>query len=48
MKQPGYPSGVTSLSEDELEGLKIQSITTRGELDRWEQENIAEAMEWLK
>ena len=48
MKQPGYPSGVTSLSEDELEGLKIQSITTRAELDRWEQENIAEAMEWLE
>lgn len=47
MKQTNNPPGATPLSEEELDGLKIKSITTRGELDRWEQENIANAMEWL-
>lgn len=48
MKQFDNPPGVTPLEQEELEGLKIRSITTRGELDRWEQENIGFAMEWLE
>ncbi|MCW3787964.1 mobile mystery protein B [Plebeiibacterium sediminum] len=47
MIDTGNPPGATPLSEDELEGLKIKTIKTRGELDRWEQQNIGEAMEWL-
>lgn len=41
------PSGATPLTPDELEGLLIRHITTRAELDRWEQENINEAMDWI-
>jgi len=48
MKQFENPPGATSLDPDELEGLKLKHITTRGELDRWEQENIGDAMDWLE
>lgn len=48
MKQFDNPPGATSLEQEELEGLKIKTITTRGELDRWEQANIGSAMEWLE
>ena len=41
------PEGATPLDPDEQAGLKIKTITTRGELDRWEQENISEAIDWL-
>ena len=37
------PEGATPLDPDEAEGLLLSHITTRAELDRWEQENIAEA-----
>ncbi len=43
-----YPEGATPLDTDELEGLKLKHITTRGELDRWEQENITAAIDWLE
>ena len=42
-----YPDGSTPLDPDEVNGLKIQSVTTRDDLDRWEQENILEAVEWI-
>ena len=42
-----YPLGATPLNPEELDGLKLQHITTRVELDRWEQENIQEALSWL-
>jgi Fic-DOC domain mobile mystery protein B len=42
-----YPQGATPLDPDELDGLKLKHITTRGELDRWEQENIQDALTWL-
>lgn len=42
-----YPEGATPLDLDEAEGLLLTHITTRGELDRWEQDNIVEAMTWL-
>lgn len=41
-----YIDGQTALSEEEMEGLKIASITTRGELDEFEQLNIEKAIEW--
>ena len=47
MKQEDLPKGATPLDLDEMEGLKIKTITTRSELDRWEQQNIGEAMDWL-
>lgn len=43
-----YPPGATPLTPEELEGLKIKHITTRGELDRWEQDNIQDALSWLQ
>ena len=47
MKQKELPKGATPLDTDEIEELKIKTITTRNELDRWEQQNIGEAMDWL-
>lgn len=47
MKPFDNPEGATPLDPDELSGLKIKTITTRGELDRWEQENINQAIDWL-
>jgi Fic-DOC domain mobile mystery protein B len=38
-----YPEGATPLDLDEAQGLLLPHISTRGELDRWEQENISEA-----
>ena len=42
-----YINGQTPLDEDEKEGLLIKTITTRGELDEFEQLNIEEAKVWL-
>ena len=41
-----YIEGQTPLDEDEKEGLLIKSITTRGELDEFEQYNIEKAIQW--
>lgn len=41
-----YPEGATQLDPDEARGLLLTHITTRAELDRWEQENITEADAW--
>ena len=41
-----YVDGETPLSEEELEGLKIPSVTTREELDEFEQFNIEKAIQW--
>lgn len=41
-----YVDGQTALDEDEIEGLKIKSITTQKELDEFEQLNIEKAVEW--
>lgn len=41
-----YILGQTPLDEDEKEGLKITTITTRAELDEFEQLNIEKAVEW--
>ncbi len=42
-----YPAGATPIDPDEMEGLKIKHITTREELNRFEQDNINEALQWL-
>jgi Fic-DOC domain mobile mystery protein B len=42
-----YIDGQTPLDENEIQGLKIPSITTKGELDEMEQNNIEEAQLWL-
>jgi len=39
-------NGQTPLNEEEKEGLLISSVTTRGELDEFEQQNIEKAVEW--
>ena len=41
-----YTEGQTPLDEDEKDGLLIKSISTRGELDEFEQFNIEKAIEW--
>ncbi len=41
-------NGNTLLDDDEKEGLKIKSISTRQELDEFEQQNIEKALLWLK
>ncbi len=41
------PEGATPLDPDEIDGLLLTHITTRGELDRWEQDNIIKAVAWL-
>jgi Fic-DOC domain mobile mystery protein B len=41
-----YIKGQTPIDEDEKEGLLIKTISTRGELDEFEQANIQQAIEW--
>lgn len=42
------PEGATPLEPDELDGLKFDHITTRGELDELEQANIQSGLLWLE
>ena len=41
-----YIDGQTPLDEEEKEGLLIGTITTKGELDEFEQMNIEKAIAW--
>jgi Fic-DOC domain mobile mystery protein B len=41
-----YLQGQTPLDEDEISGLRVATIATRGELDEFEQQNIEQAIEW--
>jgi Fic-DOC domain mobile mystery protein B len=41
-----YTDGQTPLDEDEKDGLRIATITTRGELDEFEQLGVEKAIEW--
>lgn len=41
-----YINGQTPLNEEERDGLLIHSITTREELDEFEQYNIEKAIQW--
>lgn len=42
-----YVAGQTPLDDDELNDLLIKTVTTRGELDEFEQKNIEEAVQWI-
>lgn len=42
-----YTDGQTPLDEDEQDGLLIPTITTRGDLDEFEQLGVEKANEWL-
>ena len=41
-----YLKGQTPIDEDDKDGLKIKTISTKGELDEFEQNNIEKAIEW--
>jgi fido (protein-threonine AMPylation protein) len=41
-----YDEGQTPLDEEEKEGLRISTVTTKGELDEFEQLNIQKGLEW--
>ena len=41
------PLGATPLDAEDMEGLRLSHITKRADLDRWEQENILAAEDWL-
>ena len=43
-----YPEGATPINPDEAGELLLTHITTQRELDRWEQDNIIEALAWLE
>jgi len=43
-----YPAGATPIDPDEADGLLLTHITSRGELNLWEQRNIADAMDWAR
>lgn len=42
-----YIDGQTPIDEEEKEGLKIKTISTKAELDEFEQLNIEEALQWV-
>jgi Fic-DOC domain mobile mystery protein B len=42
------PDGATPLDPDEAEGLIPDHISTRGELNAWEQLNIAKGAKWIR
>jgi Fic-DOC domain mobile mystery protein B len=48
MMEFNYPEGATPLDPNEVEGLIPTHITKREELDRWEQDNINEALAWVE
>ena len=42
-----YIEGQTPIDEEEKEGLRIETIATKAELDEFEQLNIEEAVQWV-
>src|SRR5690606_1459398 len=42
-----YNPGQTPLDPEEIDGLLIDTISTRGELDEFEQQNIEEDVQWV-
>ncbi|TJY37719.1 mobile mystery protein B [Pontimicrobium aquaticum] len=42
-----YIDGQTPIDEDEKEGLLIETVSTKGELDEFEQLYIEEALQWI-
>ncbi|MCA0387882.1 MAG: mobile mystery protein B [Bacteroidetes bacterium] len=45
---PDYEDEQTPLEPDEMEGLLIKTISTRGELDEFEQLGVANAVKWVR
>ncbi len=43
-----YTDGQTPIDEDEKEGLLIDTITTLGELNEFEQLNVEKAVDWIR
>jgi Fic-DOC domain mobile mystery protein B len=43
-----FTENTTPIDPDEMDGLKLSHITTRQELNRWEQDNILEAFNWME
>ncbi len=43
-----YPEGATPIDPDEAQGLLLSHISRRSDLDRWEHENILDALKWLE
>ncbi len=41
-----YINSTTLLNPEEINGLKIKSISTQGEIDEFEQQNIEKAIQW--
>jgi fido (protein-threonine AMPylation protein) len=41
-----HAPGTTPLTEEDIRGLELQSITTRGELNEAEAQNILRGQEW--
>ncbi len=41
------PRGATPLTPDDLRGLRLRHVTTRGLLDEVEQANVAQGLRWL-
>ncbi|WP_242157753.1 hypothetical protein [Aestuariivivens sediminis] len=41
-----YDPGQTPLDEEEMDGLLIPSVTTKRELDEFEQLNIQKGLQW--
>lgn len=44
----GEPHGATPLTADDMQGLKLPHVTTRGQLDEVEQANVAQGLRWLE
>lgn len=44
--KPTYTPGATPLDPDELAALIPRHITTQGELNEWELQNIIEGVQW--
>jgi len=42
-----YPPGATPLDPDEVQGLIPKHISTLGQLNEWEYQNILEAQQWV-
>ena len=44
----GDPSGATPLTGDDMRGLRLPHVATRGQLDEVEQANVARGLRWLE
>ena len=42
------PDGATPMTPEELEGIRHPHVTTRGQLDELEQENVQQGLQWLR